>query len=91
MEAASLAEYEAGLSEYPHQLAANRANYEAKIFGWKARNLKDQQITGAVIATGTSLPTSYASGGFKGMGGSGGSTNGGSVPSSYGMGVPTRP
>lgn len=89
MEAANLAEYDAALAEYPHQLAENRANFEKKIFGWQARNLASTQLTGTVIATGSSLASSYGSvaKAYSG-GGGGGSKGGGNVPSSYGTGGP---
>jgi len=75
MEAASLAEYDAQLAEYPHQLAEQKDRFEAKIFGFKQRQLqenlwKDTVISG-VLAGGSSLASSYGKGSFSGGGGSG--------------------
>lgn len=75
MEAANLAEYEAQLAAYPHELASQRASFESKIFGVQQRRAEDSALSGAVIsgvgAGASSLASSYGSGAFKSTGGGG--------------------
>ena len=88
MEAAQLAQYEADLAAYGHELSSQRASFEEKIFGWRARKLADSQYMNTGIAVGSSLASSYLSGAGKGLGGGGGGGAPSNVPSDYGMGGP---